>query len=55
VKLPERSLDEFCRWVDRFMYCAKIIIPADLAEKHRQAALQLVHRYETGTSGGWGT
>ncbi|QFS47562.1 hypothetical protein [Nostoc sphaeroides] len=30
VKLPERSLEEFCRWVYRFMSNA----PQHLAEQH---------------------
>lgn len=46
IELPPRSLNEFCRWVYRFMYCAKILAPADLAEKHRQGALKLVQQYE---------
>jgi hypothetical protein len=46
IELPPRSMNEFCRWVYRFMYCAKILAPADLVEKHRQAALKLVQQYE---------
>jgi len=46
VKLPERSLNEFCRWVNRFMNQAQILAPADLAEKHEQAAIELVERYK---------
>jgi hypothetical protein len=46
VKLPERSLNEFYYWVNRFMNSAQIIAPASLAERHRQAALELLKRYE---------
>ncbi len=45
IKLPERSLTEFCRWVNRFMNRAKILAPADLAKKHQQAAIDLVKLY----------
>lgn len=48
IELPPRSLDEFCRWVYQFMHCAKILAPANLAEKHRQGALKLVQQYESG-------
>ncbi|MEH2064228.1 MAG: WYL domain-containing protein [Nostoc sp.] len=34
VKLPERSLEEFCRWVYRFMGNAQFISPQNLAEQH---------------------
>lgn len=47
VMLPARSLTEFCRWVNRFMHRAKILTPADLAEKHRQAAIELVELYKS--------
>lgn len=45
IKLPERSLTEFCRWVNRFMNLVLILAPADLAKKHAQAALELVELY----------
>jgi len=45
VKLPERSLDEFGRWVNRFMQYAQVLTPSQLAEKHRAAAQQLLSRY----------
>lgn len=47
VKLPERSLEEFCRWVHRFMGNAQFIYPQCLADKHQQAARALLERYAT--------
>lgn len=47
IKLPARSLNEFCYWVHRFMHYAQIIAPQSLVEQHHQAALALVKRYET--------
>ncbi len=35
IKLPPRSLNEFSRWVYRFMGSAQFLIPAELAEKHK--------------------
>lgn len=46
VKLPERSLQEFGRWVNRFMHLAKILTPEHMAQKHQQNALALVSRYQ---------
>ena len=46
VKLPERSLQEFGRWVNRFMHLAKIITPEQMAQKHRDHALALASRYQ---------
>lgn len=45
VQLPPRSLQEFSRWVNRFMHLAQIVTPPELAEKHRQNALALAQRY----------
>ncbi|MFN6564494.1 MAG: helix-turn-helix transcriptional regulator [Nostoc sp. ChiSLP01] len=45
VKLPKRSLDEFCRWVYRFMDNAQFIYPQYLAEKHQKLASALITRY----------
>jgi predicted DNA-binding transcriptional regulator YafY len=45
VELPGRSLDEFFRWVCRFMGYAQILEPEHLAERHRSAALKLVDLY----------
>ena len=47
VKLPPRSLNEFCRWVYRFMNGAQILAPTELADKHRQVAVELVQRFNT--------
>ena len=46
VKLPERSLQEFGRWVNRFMHLAKILTPEDMAQKHLNNALALANRYQ---------
>lgn len=45
IQLPQRSLQEFGRWVNRFMHLAQILAPKDLAENHRQNALALADRY----------
>lgn len=45
VKLPERSLEEFCRWVYRFMDNAQFIYPQYLAEQHEKSARALIDRY----------
>lgn len=45
IKLPERSLDEFVRWVNRFMQYAQVLTPPELVEKHQAAAQQLLSRY----------
>ncbi|PSB22925.1 WYL domain-containing protein [filamentous cyanobacterium CCP2] len=46
VKLPPRSIDEFSRWVYRFMNHAKVLNPSSLVEKHKEAAQQLGKLYE---------
>ncbi|BCL37112.1 helix-turn-helix transcriptional regulator [Nostoc sp. MS1] len=46
VKLPKRSLDEFCRWVYRFMNNAQFIYPQYLAEQHQKFAFALIARYQ---------
>ena len=40
VQLPERSLNEFLRWVYRFMGDALVLTPDHLVAKHRQAVLK---------------
>jgi predicted DNA-binding transcriptional regulator YafY len=45
VKLPERSLEEFCRWAYRFMGNAQFIYPQHLVEQHQQAAHAILKRY----------
>ncbi|WP_335075270.1 WYL domain-containing protein [Nostoc sp.] len=47
VKLPERSLEEFCRWVYRFMSNAQFIYPQHLAEEHQKSAHALINRYSS--------
>ena len=47
VKLPERSLEEFCRWVYRFMENAQFIYPQHLAEQHQKFARVLIDRYSS--------
>ena len=46
IKLPERSLQEFGRWVNRFMHLAKILTPEHMAQKHLQNALALASQYQ---------
>lgn len=46
IPLPPRSLNEFMLWVYRHMENAQIISPQELAEKHYQAAVALVQRYQ---------
>jgi hypothetical protein len=45
IDLPRRSIDEFYRWVNRFMNSARILVPVDLAHRHQQAALDLLKLY----------
>ncbi|MFN6481979.1 MULTISPECIES: WYL domain-containing protein [unclassified Nostoc] len=47
VRLPERSLEEFCRWVYRFMGNAQFISPQYLAEQHQKSARALIDRYSS--------
>ncbi|MEH2348793.1 MAG: hypothetical protein V7K55_12440 [Nostoc sp.] len=47
VKLPERSQEEFCRWVYRFMDNAQFIYPQHLAEQHQKFACALIDRYSS--------
>ncbi|MDZ8091185.1 MAG: WYL domain-containing protein [Nostoc sp. DedQUE05] len=47
IKLPERSLEEFCRWVYRFMGNAQFISPEYLAEQHQKFARALIDRYSS--------
>lgn len=46
ISLPERSLNEFIRWVNRFMEHAMVITPTELVEKHQQSAQKLVEHYQ---------
>ncbi|WP_051470003.1 WYL domain-containing protein [Fischerella sp. PCC 9605] len=45
VKLPERSFDEFCRWVYKFMGHAEFRSPPKLVEQHQKAARETLTRY----------
>jgi predicted DNA-binding transcriptional regulator YafY len=45
VALPPRSINEFSRWVCRFMDQAQFISPPELLENHQQAAKRLIQRY----------
>ena len=45
IKLPPRSINEFSRWVHRFMGSAQFLTPLELAEKHKQGARELLARY----------
>ncbi|MCY7381609.1 MAG: WYL domain-containing protein [Microcoleus sp. CAN_BIN18] len=45
IDLPDRSLNEFSLWVNRYMDSAQVLSPPSLVEKHRQAARDLVARY----------
>lgn len=46
VPLPRRSVKEFMLWVYRYMNQAIVLSPPELAEQHRQAARDLVARWE---------
>jgi predicted DNA-binding transcriptional regulator YafY len=46
VILPERSLDEFFRWVRRFGSQALVLAPERYVAEFRQEVLQLVSRYQ---------
>jgi WYL domain len=45
VLLPQRSLCEFSRWLNRFMDKALVLSPPELVQKHADAAQQLSDRY----------
>lgn len=45
IKLPPRSLNEFIRWVYRYMDKAEILFPPELREQHRQTVQSLFNRY----------
>jgi hypothetical protein len=45
IDLPDRSLNEFSLWVNRYMDSAQVLSPPSLVEKHRQAARDLADRY----------
>ena len=45
VPLPERSLPEFFRWVNRFLEQAQVLAPVEWVERYREKAAKLVERY----------
>jgi len=45
IKLPRRSLPEFCRWVYRHIGCSQFISPPELVEKHQNAIQAAANRY----------
>ncbi|MGG6294963.1 helix-turn-helix transcriptional regulator [Leptolyngbya sp. AN02str] len=46
IDLPERSLNEFYRWICRFMQYARILEPPELVDRHQSAALKLLQQYQ---------
>jgi len=47
VSLPKRSLNEFCRWVNRFMDNAIFLAPDILVNKQAEAAQRLIDLYKS--------
>ncbi|WP_445246787.1 hypothetical protein [Microcoleus sp. OTE_8_concoct_300] len=45
IDLPDRSLNEFSLWVNRYMDSVQVLSPPSLVEKHRQAGRDLIDRY----------
>ncbi len=45
ISLPERSLNEFCRWVNQFMDNAQVREPPELVERYRSQVKQLANLY----------
>jgi predicted DNA-binding transcriptional regulator YafY len=46
VNLPSRSLNEFSRWVSRFIDNALVLSPQSMVEKHQQASQHLANLYQ---------
>ena len=46
IELPPRSLSEFEFWLNRYSDSVIVLSPSDLRDKHHQAALHLVQRYQ---------
>lgn len=46
VELPNRSLNEFCFWVCRFMEHAQFLLPDELIKRHETMSYTLLQRYE---------
>lgn len=47
ISLPERSLNEFCRWLHQFVHNAQVLEPKDLRDRFRSTALKLASLYDT--------
>ena len=45
ISLPERSLNEFCRWVHQFIHNAQVLEPQNLRDRFRSTALKLATLY----------
>lgn len=45
VRLPERSLPKFFRWVNRFLEQAQVLAPADWVEQYRKRAAAMARNY----------
>lgn len=45
ISLPERSVNEFCRWVNQFVHNAQVLEPSDLVESYQLIVQQLNKRY----------
>lgn len=45
VKLPERSLQEFGWWLNRYLDHAIVLTPSSLRQTHRDRAMKLLQRY----------
>ena len=45
VSLPERSLNEFCRWVNQFVHNAQVLEPSHLVERYQSIVQQLSDLY----------
>lgn len=46
IRLPQRSLDEFRRWINRFLDYAIFLEPQEIAQTHQQSAQNLLERYQ---------
>lgn len=45
VLLPPRSLDEFFRWVNRFLEQAQVLAPTEWVEKYKARSRQMMEQY----------
>ncbi|BBC23373.1 helix-turn-helix transcriptional regulator [Pseudanabaena sp. ABRG5-3] len=46
ILLPERSLNEFCRWVHQFVHNAQVLEPQSLRDRFRSTVLKLASLYD---------